>query len=209
MEQKLKPIREWEAPRDIKGVRSFLGFTNYYRRYVQHYAGLVHPLTDLTKKDDGYHRGPMQQKAFEETKTALCNAPILVFPDPLLPYTVVTDASKHAVGGVIMQDQGEGLCPIAFYSKTLSASEMKYSAYERELAGIACCFIVWRHYVEGCPGGVTVLMDHQTLRSLMDQQVLTWAQTRWVKLGLFQSISPKIQYTPGKANILADALSRS
>ena len=151
----------------------------------------------------------MQQKAFEETKTALCNAPILVFPDPLLPYTVVTDASKHAVGGVIMQDQGDGLRPIAFYSKTLSASEVKYSAYERELAGIAYCFIAWRHYVEGCPGGVTVLTDHQTLRSLMDQQVLTRAQTRWVKLGLFQSISPNIQYHPGKANILADALSRS
>ena len=108
-----------------------------------------------------------------------------------------------------MQDQGEGLRPMAFYSKTLSASEMKYSAYERELAGIAYCFIAWRHYVEGCPGGVTVLTDHQTLRSLMDQQVLTRAQTRWVKLGLFQSISPTIQYHPGKANILADALSRS
>ena len=102
MEQKLKAVREWETPRDIKGVRSFLGFTNYYRRYVRHYAELVHPLTDLTKKDVGYQWGPMQQKAFEETKTAMCNAPILVFPDPLLPYTVVTDASKHAVGGVIL-----------------------------------------------------------------------------------------------------------
>ena len=126
-------------------------------------------MTDLTKKDVGYQWGPMQQKAFEETKTALCNAPILVFPDPLLPYTVVTDASQHIVGGVIMQDQGDGLCPIAFYSKTLSASEIKYSTYERELAGIAYCFIAWQHYVEGCPGGVTVLTDHQTLRSLIDQ----------------------------------------
>ena len=60
MEQKLKAVREWETPRDIKGVRSFLGFTNYYRRYVRHYAELVHPLTDLTKKDVGYQWGPMQ-----------------------------------------------------------------------------------------------------------------------------------------------------
>ena len=208
-EQKLKAVREWETPRDIRGVRSFLGFTNYYQRYIQHYAELVNPLTDLTKKDVGYQWGPMQQKAFETVKTALCNAPILVFPDPLLPYTVVTDASKHAVGGVIMQDQGEGLRPIAFHSKTLTVSEMKYSAYERELAAIAYCFLTWRHYIEGCPGGVTMMTDHQTLRSLMDQQVLTRAQTRWVKLGLFQSISPTIQYNPGKANIIADALSRS
>ena len=132
-----------------------------------------------------------------------------MFPDPLLPYTVVTDASKHAVGGATIQDQGAGLRPIAFYSKTLSASEIKYSAYERELAAIAYCFIAWRHYIEGCPGGVTVLTDHQTIRSLMDQQVLTRAQTRWMKLSLFQSISLTIQYNHGKANILADALSRS
>ena len=152
-----------------------MGFTNYYRRYVRHYAELVNPLTDLTKKDVGYQWGPMQQKAFESVKTALCNAPILVFPDPLLPYTVVTDASKHAVGGAIMQDQGDGLRPVAFHSKTLTVSEMKYSAYERELAAIAYYFLTWRHYIKGCPGGVTVMTDHQTLRSLMDQQVLTRA----------------------------------
>ena len=91
-----------------------------------------------------------------------------------------------------MQDQGDGLRPVAFHSKTLTVSEMKYSAYERELAAIAYCFLTWRHYIEGCPGGVTVLTDHQTLRSLMDQQVLTRVQTRWMKLGLFQSISPTI-----------------
>ena len=145
----------------------------------------MNPPTDLTKKDVGYQWGPLQQKASEVVKTALCNAPILVLPDPLLPYTVVTNASKHAVGGVIMQDQGDGLRPIAFHSKMLTVSEMKYSAYERELAAIAYCFLTWRHYIEGCPGGVTVLTDHQTLRSLMDQQVLTRVQTRWMKLGLF------------------------
>ena len=69
----------------------------------------------------------MQQKAFKMVKTALCNAPILVFPNPLLPYTVVIDTSKHVVGGVIMQDQGDGLRSIAFHSKTLIVSEMKYT----------------------------------------------------------------------------------
>ena len=208
-EQKLKAVREWETPRDIRGVRSFFGFTNYYRRYIRHYAELVNPLTDLTKKDVGYQWGPMQQKAFEAVKIALCNAPILVFPDPLLPYLAVTDASKHAVGGAIMQDQSNGLRPIAFHSKTLTVSKMKYSAYERKLAATAYCFLMWRHYIEGCPGGVIVMMEHQTLRSLMDHQVLTQVQTRWMKLGLFQSISPTILYNPRKANVIADALSRS
>ena len=117
----------------------------------------------------------MQQKAFEAVKTALCNVPILVFPDPLLPCTMVIYASKHAVGGAIMQDQGDGLRPIAFHSKMLIVSEMKYSAYKRKLAAIAYCFMKWQQYIEGCPCGVMVMTDNQTLRSLMDQQILTRA----------------------------------
>ena len=87
--------------------------------------------------------------------------------------------------------------------------EQRYSAYERELAAVAYCLQSWRHYLEGCPGGVTVVTDHQPLVRLMDQQVLTWVQTKWLRLGLFQSIRPIIKYQPGKANVVADALSQS
>ena len=139
----------------------------------------------------------------------LCAAPVLQFPDPKLPYTVVTDASGTAAGGVLMQDQGDGLRPLAFLSRRLKPTEQRYSAYERELAAVAYCLMSWRHYLEGCPGGVTVVTDHQPLVRLMEQQVLSWAQTRWIRLGLFQSIHPTIKYQPGKANIVADALSRS
>ena len=66
-----------------------------------------------------------------------------------------------------MQDQGEGLQPLAFMSKVLKPSERRYSAYERELATIAYCFLQWRHYLEGCPGGVTVMIDHQPLTLIM------------------------------------------
>ena len=85
----------------------------------------------------------------------------------------------------------------------------RYSAYERELAAVAYCLQSWRHYLEGCSGGVIVIMDHQPLIRYMYQPVLSRAQTRWLWLGLFQSIWPTIKYQPEKANIVADALSRS
>ena len=87
--------------------------------------------------------------------------------------------------------------------------EQRYSAYERELATVAYCLMSWRHYLEVCLGGVTVVTDLQPLVRLMEQQVLSQDQTRWIRLGLFQWIRPTIKYQPRKANIVANALSRS
>ena len=108
-----------------------------------------------------------------------------------------------------MQDQGNGLQPLAFLSRQLKPTEQKYLAYERELAAVAYCLQSWRHYLEGCPGGVTVVTDHQPLTHYMDQLVLSRVQTRWLRLGPFQSIRPTMKYQPGKANTVADALSWS
>ena len=193
----------------MKDIRSFLGFANYYRRYVHQFAEVAHPLTELTKKGVEWQWGPYEKEAFRQLKQKLCEAPILQYPDPKLLYIVVTDALGTTVGGVLMQDQGEGLQPLAFMSKALKPSERRYSAYERELAAVVYCFLEWRHYLEGCPGGVTVMTDHQPLTLIMQQVTLSRAQTRWVRLGFFQSIQTTIVYQPGKANILADALSRS
>ena len=87
--------------------------------------------------------------------------------------------------------------------------EQRYNAYERELATVAYCLQSWRHYLEGCPSGVTVVTDHQPLVCIIDQQVLTRVQMRWLRLGLFQLIHPTIKYQPGKANVVAGTLSRS
>ena len=93
--------------------------------------------------------------------------------------------------------------------RALKPTEQRYLAYERELTVVAYCCIQWQHYLEGYPGGVTVVIDHQPLTHLMEQQVLSRTQSRWVQLGLLQSINPKFKYHQGKANIVADALSRS
>ena len=98
---------------------------------------------------------------------------MLLYPDPKRPYIVVTDASGTAAGGVLMQDHGNGLQPLAFMIRAFKPSERRYSAYECELAAVAFCLLQWRHYLEGCPGGVTVITDHQPLTTLMQQQVLS------------------------------------
>ena len=122
---------------------------------------------------------------------ALCVAPLLIYLDPSLPYTVVLDAFEDTARGVLMQDQGKGLRPVEFMSRAFKPTEQWYSAYERELVAVAYCFIQWRQYLEGYPGGVTVVIDHKPLTLIMDQQVLSRSQTRWIRLSLFQSIQPK------------------
>ena len=202
-------MRDWEPSNNVKDVRSFLGFANYYRRFVPAYAGIASALMLLMKKNIEWHWGPVQRRAFSELNSALCNTPLLVFLDPKLPYIVVTDASADAAGGVLMQNQGDGLRPVAFMSRALKPTEQRYSAYRRELATVAYCCIQWRNYLEGCLGKVTAVTNHQPLIHLMEQQVLSRTQSRWVRLGLLQSINPKFRYHLGKANIVADALSRS
>ena len=122
---------------------------------------------------------------------------------------MVTDASDNVARGVLLQGHGDGLRPLAFMSRALKPAEQHYFAYERELAAVVYCFIQWRNYLEDCLKGVIVVMDHQPLTLLMNQQVLSRVQTWWIRLGFFQSIQPIIQYQPGKANIIADGLSKS
>ena len=94
--------------------------------------------------------------------------PILLLSNPKLPYTLVTNASGTRASGVLMQHQGNGLQPLTFLSRRLKPTEQRYSAYERELVAVKYCLQNWRHYLEGCPGGVTVVTDHQPLVYLMD-----------------------------------------
>ena len=116
-DQKLEVVRNWKVPQNVKDVRSFLGFANYYWRYVHQFTEVAHPLTELTKKGVEWQWGPYQQQSFQELKTKLCTAPILQFPNPKVPYIVVIDASGTTVGGVLMQDQGNGLRPLACMSR--------------------------------------------------------------------------------------------
>ncbi|CAI5482703.1 unnamed protein product [Closterium sp. Yama58-4] len=123
--KKIAAVQDWITLTSVKELQSFLGFANYYRRFVQGYASIASPLTDLLRKGVEYVWGPAQQQAFKQMKQSLTYSPTLSYPDPTRPYVVVTDASDQAIGAVLLQDQGRGLQPIAYESRKLRVSNTR------------------------------------------------------------------------------------
>ena len=161
---KLQGIRDWPAPSTVKGVRSFLGFGNFYRRFISHYSDLARPLHDLTKKDSPWKWTSVEQHAFDVLKSKFIEAPVLLLPDKTKPFTVESDASKFATGAVLRQADANGdMHPCAYLSKSFDAAQRNYEIYDRELLGIVRALEEWRHYLEGSPHPVEVLSDHQNL----------------------------------------------
>lgn len=202
--KKLDAIAAWPAPRNVTDVQSFLGLANYYRRFIRAFSGIATPLTSLTRKDNPFHWDEEQETAFAALKAALASAPVLAPPAPDLPCTVITDASDYAVGGVLMQDHGSGLQPIAFESCKLNAAQRNYPVHEKEMFAIIHCYTKWRHYLEGVPS--LVITDHASLRHLHTQPTLSRRQARWMEF--MSRFDFTIEYRPGKDNVVADALSR-
>ncbi|KAJ9532204.1 hypothetical protein QJQ45_003892 [Haematococcus lacustris] len=141
---KVKVVREWHVPRNLKDLQAFLGLANYFRRFIPNFSSLAAPLTNLTSKQvaaayDWEHFGGSELEAFDGLKEALCSAPVLALPDFSKPFVVCTDASLVGTGGVLMQDGR----PIAYTSKKMPPAEMRYATGEQELLGIIRAVREW------------------------------------------------------------------
>ena len=204
MQDKVEAVRDWPIPTTVNHVRSFLGTAGYYHKFIKDFSKLAMPLTHLTKNDVKFHWGPEQQKAFNDIKQAMTVAPVLVLPDPKLPFVVHTDASGYAVGAVLQQDQGRGLQPIAFLSKKMLDAETRYPVHEQELLAIIHALGTWRHYLSG--NKFTVRTDHKSLKYFMTQPQLSGRQSRWKDI--IANFDFDIEYVDGKSNVVADGLSR-
>src|SRR3954462_4413005 len=202
--KKVETIKAWPAPTNLKELQSFLGMCNYYRRFVPHYSAVATPLTDLTHKDVPYTWTDRTEKAFQELKALMSQTPVLCIPDPTLPFTVTTDASDFALGGVLTQDQGHGPQPVAFISRKMNPAERNYAAHEKEMLAIIHVLKKWQVYLEGRP--FTILTDHATLCHFPKQPHLSSYQARWYDT--LQSYEATIKSLPGKLNVVADASSR-
>ena len=205
---KVEAVKEWPVPASVSDVRSFLGFVGFYRKFINNHSKIVAPMSDLTKECNGkiFKWNAEAQEAFEKMKAALCAAPILVLPDPRLPYVVTTDASGYAIGACISQDQGKGLQPIAYMSKKMLPAETRYPVHHKEMLAIVCALKEWRHYLHGSKFTCKVLTDHRSLTHFFTQPTLSERQARWSEF--LSEFDFTIEYQEGKKNVVADALSR-
>lgn len=203
--EKVEAIKNILPPRTKKEVRSFLGMTSWYRRFVPNFAQITTPLVHLTKKDKHWHWGDEQEQAFRKVKTALTKSPVLRCPDFNKPFQLHTDASNTGLGIALIQMEGSQERVVAYASRTLSKAEVKYSTTEKE-----CLAVVWgirkfRYYLEGYR--FVVVTDHQCLRWLNELKKPSGRLARWaVDL---QQYDFEVKYRRGQMNNLADSLSRA
>ena len=202
--EKLKAVLDWPRPQSVHDVRSFLGLASYYRKFIKGFSQLAKPMTYLTRDKVTCRWGDAEANSFKALKVAMATAPILRLPDFDKQFVVMTDASDVAVGAILEHDFGSGLQPIAFASRKLSATEIRYSAYEREMLGIVWALGQWKHYFQG-PHPIIIQTDHAPLRHLPNQTSVNSRVWHWISI--LQGYNVEIRHIPGKRNP-ADALSR-
>lgn len=201
---KVEAVTKWPIPQEVTSVRSFLGLAGYYRKFVKDFSHIAAPLSDLLKQSGKIKWTEQHQHAFDKLKAAVTSAPVLIIPNPKLPYTVVTDASGFAIGAALCQDHGNGLQPCAYLSRKMNDHEKNYPVHEQELLAIVHTLKEWRHYLLG--NHFTVITDHKSLIYLKTQDKLSSRQARWSEL--LQQYDFECVYRPGKENNVADGLSR-
>ena len=205
--QKVIAILNWLTPTNLKEVQGFVGFANFYRRFIYEFSKLVKPLVSLTKKDAPFVWNEACSKAFEELKLRVTSAPILRHFDPSRQSILETDSSDWVTGGVLSQYDDEGvLHPVAFYSKSMIPAECNYHIYNKELLAIIRCFEHWRPELEGTQLPIQVFTDHQALKTFMENKQLTRRQARY--LDILSEFNFQVIFRAGKSNTKADALTR-
>ncbi|KAF5013432.1 hypothetical protein FDECE_563, partial [Fusarium decemcellulare] len=205
--RKIAAVKGWPEPKNVKEVQSFLGFVNYYRRFIKDFSKHANPLTELTKKGKEFKWNTLTQRAFEKLRDSILEEPVLTMFDPDKEIELETDSSDYALGGQIGQrDEDEKLHPIAFYSHKLHGAELNYPIYDKEFLAIVNCFKEFRHYLRGSNHQIKVYTDHQNISHFATTQELNRRQLRYAEyLCEFDFV---IIHRKGSDNGRADAISR-
>jgi hypothetical protein len=204
---KVAAVTEWPTPTKKKDVQSFLGFANFYRRFIHNFSKLSIPLTHLLKKGVDFVWSKECETSFQNLKTSFFNGNMLIHPSDEKPFILETDASDFALGAVLYQKNNqEVLQPIGFYSRKLLPAERNYPVYERELLAIVASLKHWRHLLMGSRHQITIHSDHKNLLYFQTATSMSPRLARWsLYLSCFDFV---IHYIKGSDNERADSLSR-
>ncbi|GKB47560.1 reverse transcriptase domain-containing protein, partial [Tanacetum coccineum] len=197
---KIEVVKKWKASRTPIEIHSFLGLAGYYRRFIENFSKIAKSLTILTQKSKTFNWGEEHEYAFQTLKNKLCNATVLALPDGSEVFVVYCDASRIGLGCVLIQ-RGK---VIAYASRQLKIYKNNYTTHDLELGAVVFALKIWRHYLYGTKS--VIYTDHKSLQHIFSQKQLNMQQRRWIEL--FSDYDCKIRYHPGKANVVAGALSR-
>ena len=200
---KVKAVRDWPVPVNLRQVRAFVALASYYRRSMKDFAKISKPLTTLTKKNERFVWSEDRQAAFEGLKQCLINAPVVCSPRDGCPYILDTDASDFALGAVLQQLQDSRIVVIAYASRNLSAAEIAYCTTRKELLGIIYGLKQFRHYLLGQK--FQLRTDHSALTTIF-KSVTVGQQARWLDLLAEYDFTPV--HRAGAQHRNADALRR-
>jgi hypothetical protein len=197
---KVQDVLSWKAPTSVDDIRNFLGLAGYYQRFIKGFFKISKPTTELLEKDKKFEWTPACEASFQKLKKRLTPALILVMPDMEKSFSIYCDASCQGVGCVLMQDGHV----VSYASRQLRKHEVNYLTHDLELATVVHALKIWRHYLMG--KRCELYMDHKNLKYIFTRSNLNLRQRRWLEL--IKDYDHGINYDPGKANVVADALSR-
>ena len=205
---KVEAVTGWAVPSSRRELQRFLGFANFYRKFVRNYSSVAAPLTALTSTKVRFLWNKDAESAFSTLKTMFTTAPVLAIPNPSSQFIVEVDASGTGVGAVLSQRLAKDnrVHPCAYFSRRLSPSEQNYGIGDRELLAIRLALEEWRHWLEGTETPFLIWTDHRNLEYLKTAKRLNSRQARWSLY--FSRFNFVLSYRPASKNIKPDALSR-
>jgi hypothetical protein len=193
---KVKDVLSWNTPQNVSNIRSFLGPTWYYRRFIEEFSKISKPMTELLEKDRTFEWRPRREASFQELNKRLTMASVLSMSDMKKPFPIYCDASGQCLGCVLMQDGHV----VAYASRQLRKHEEKYPTHDLDLAAVVHALKIWRYYIIG--KRCEVYSDHKRLKYRFTQPDLNLSQRRWLEL--IKDYDLGINYYPGKINVVSN-----
>jgi hypothetical protein len=190
---KVQEVMNWKPLTTVRQIQSFLGLAGYYRRFILDFSRIAKPITELLKKEVKFVWDQKCEDACHALRQHLTTAPVLAHPNSSKQFNVYCDASGTRLGCVLMQ------------SRALRPHEQNYPTHDLELAVVVHALKMWRHYLMGTH--CNIFTGHKSLKYIFTQADLNMRQRRWLEL--IKDYNMEVHYHPGKANVVADALSRN